>query len=144
MHTDTRFNETNAELKARRLEQCRFNEEAYQLTENTKGIARTLAEWNANQTIQIADLLTDDGKKMFGNDTSRASELLRRQGASDEWNTLSASLDKLTAQIDAFRFILARNNVEIGFLQADQAYSIHQSTAVSAFRAALHELADTI
>lgn len=109
--TREEFQQTNEELKAKRLELVEIEEEI-RLKE------KELLSWEQNQMADICDTLdTETGKPQFSNAEKRNAELAIRQTSSRDW----AELDEALA---SFRRQAAKLKIDVSFLSNDIQYGI--------------------
>ena len=113
--TREEFQQTNEELKAKRLELVDI-EEQIRLKE------KELLSWEQNQMADIcAAIDSDTGKPQFSNAEKRNAELAIRQTSSRDW----AELDEALA---SFRRQAAKIKIDSSFLNNDIQYGINHAS----------------
>ncbi|HUV04680.1 MAG TPA: hypothetical protein VMX94_06185 [Armatimonadota bacterium] len=143
--TKEQFDTTNQELKATRLSICDLTEEAEGITTGPlRDTERRIADWDANQTADIAQHTGQTGKPVFSNAEARAAELALRQTGSVDRRDLADAQTAYQAQLAAIRNTIARKHVEASFLQNDISYAIHQGLQATAMRDMLLGLAGQV
>ena len=109
--TREEFQQTNQELRAKRLELVDI-EEQIRLKE------KELLSWEQNQMADIcAAIDSDTGKPKFSNAEKRASELVMRQTGSGDWAEIDEALSSLRRQA-------AKLKIDVSFLSNDIQYGI--------------------
>lgn len=112
--TRAEFQQTNQELRAKRLELIDI-EEAVRLKD------KELLSWEQNQMADIcAAIDSDTGKPQFSNAEKRNAELAIRQTSSRDW----AELDEALA---SFRRQAAKLKIDVSFLSNDIQYGINHA-----------------
>lgn len=112
--TRSEFQQTNQELRAKRLELIDI-EEAVRLLD------KKLLSWEQNQMADIcAAIDSDTGKPQFSNAEKRQSELAMRQTSSSDW----AAMDEAAASL---RRQAATLKVDVSFMSNDIQYGINHA-----------------
>lgn len=112
--TRAEFQQTNQDLRAKRLELVDI-EEQIRLKE------KELLAWEQNQMADIcAAIDSDTGKPKFSNAEKRAAELAMRQTSSADW----AEMDEAAASL---RRQAAKLKIDVSFLNNDIQYGINHA-----------------
>lgn len=112
--TRAEFQQTNQELKSKRLELVDI-EEQIRLKE------KELLAWEQNQMADIcAAIDSDTGKPKFSNAEKRTAELAMRQTSSADW----AEMDEAAASL---RRQAAKLKIDVSFLNNDIQYGINHA-----------------
>jgi hypothetical protein len=109
--TREEFQQTNEELRAKRLELVEIEEEI-RLKE------KELLSWEQTQMADICDAKDEEtGKPVFSNPEKRNAELAIRQTSSRDWAELDEALS-------SFRRQAAKLKIDVSFLSNDIQYGI--------------------